>query len=546
MKVLIADDAPMIRGRLARMVEDLPGIRTVLQSEDYAGTLKAIDAERPDAILLDMFMPGGTGLDVLRHVQQAALPPRVFMMTAWSEADMRQRCMDAGAASFFEKGAQFLDAVDAVRAMAQEFALRVSTMSTPDATGTAEPAAPSSTQRDADTGLSVMVVEDHAFQRKVLARQLRALGADTVLEAGDGEQALEQLRAADQDVQLILCDLDMPRMDGMEFMRHLGEAGSTASLIITSASDVALLNSVQMMCQAYGIRPLGVLEKPVDLGRLRTLMDQARKPLPIKAQPVAGRRPDYTLDEIFEGLRQDQFEPFFQPKVALADGRIVGAEALARWRHSEHGIVSPFAFIDPLEQSGNIDALTFLMLEKAVRACRGWRARGFDLTVSVNLSLVSLADTGLADRIAATVREIGLDPHCVTLEITETAAMTNVGAALENLARLRMRGFGLSIDDFGTGFASMQQIGRVAFSELKIDRGFVAAMLDKREARAIVESSIDMARRLGITAVAEGIETQAEWDMLKAAGCDLAQGYFVARPMEDARFVALCEQQGQA
>jgi EAL domain-containing protein (putative c-di-GMP-specific phosphodiesterase class I) len=128
----------------------------------------------------------------------------------------------------------------------------------------------------------------------------------------------------------------------------------------------------------------------------------------------------------------------------------------------------------------------------------------------------------------------------MTLEVTETAAMTDVGPALENLARLRMRGFGLSIDDFGTGFASMQQLGRIAFSELKIDRGFVSAMADTRQARAIVESSIDMARRLGITAVAEGIETQAEWDALRAAGCTQAQGYFVSRPVAEADFVALC------
>ena len=375
MKVLIADDAAMIRGRLARMVAGMPGVSAVLQSEDYASTIDTLQRERPEAVLLDLFMPGGTGLDVLNYIGRVTPMPQVFIMTAWSEGTMRQRCLEAGATSFFEKGPQFLEAVDAIRVMAAERCGRGG-VSTPDVA----PADLAGAQRAAPADqLAVLVVEDHDFQRKVLARQLLALGATEVLEAGDGEQALELLRERDTGVQLILCDLDMPRMDGMEFMRHLGERGSTASLVITSASDVALLNSVQMMCQAYGIRPLGVLEKPLDTERLRALMVQSRRPVAAKTARPAGRLPEFSLEQIAAGLRLGQFEPFFQPKVALADGRIVGAEALARWRHPEHGVIAPFAFIDTLEQSGNIDALTFQMLEQAARACQGWRARGMAL-----------------------------------------------------------------------------------------------------------------------------------------------------------------------
>ena len=121
-----------------------------------------------------------------------------------------------------------------------------------------------------------------------------------------------------------------------------------------------------------------------------------------------------------------------------------------------------------------------------------------------------------------------------------SAFETRRSLALENLARLRLRGFGLAIDDFGTGFSSIQQLARIAFTELKIDRSFVARITDKKEARAIVEASIDMAHRLDILSVAEGIETQAEWNALKAAGCRIGQGYFVSRPVDGAQFVALC------
>ena len=138
------------------------------------------------------------------------------------------------------------------------------------------------------------------------------------------------------------------------------------------------------------------------------------------------------------------------------------------------------------------------------------------------------------------MREAGLAPSLVVLEITETAAMTNAGHALENLARLRMRGFGLSIDDFGTGYSTMQQLTRIAFSELKIDQSFVREVASNDALRIVVESSIDMARKLRVKSVAEGVETQGDWDAVRSMGCDTAQGYFVARPMCLDSFAAFC------
>jgi EAL domain-containing protein (putative c-di-GMP-specific phosphodiesterase class I) len=328
-------------------------------------------------------------------------------------------------------------------------------------------------------------------------------------------------------------------MDGMEFIRHLGQANSAVSVIIASAQERSLLSSVDKMARAYGVRLLGAIEKPVTREGLENLIALHQPPKPRTASASAPVT-SFSLEHILHGVREKQFEPFFQPKVALAPGKVLGAEALARWRHPEIGIVAPYAFIALLEQSGNIDALTLLMLEKSARACGAWRARGMDLTVSVNLSLVSLGDTMQAARITDIVRSAGLDPRHMILEITETAAMTEVAPALENLARLRMRGFGLSVDDYGTGFSSLQQLTRVAFTELKIDQSFVTGCAANSSSRAIVESSVEMARRLDIKSVAEGVETQADWDVLKAVGCDVAQGYFIAKPVQDSVFVAFC------
>lgn len=554
MKVLIVDDAAAIRRRMARLVGELAGVDTVLQSSGREGALALLAQERPDVVLLDPLLAEGHGMDLLRRIGQLACKPRVIVTASWCGPGMQARCLEAGAECFFEKGAQVLEALDAVRHMAEEHDAERNMdqgqeqggcgggdgVGAGAGAGAVVPADGPAPRADAAGRLTVLVVEDDAFARKALVRQLRGLGADAVIEAGDGVQALAVLRERDNAVQLILCDLDLPRMDGLEFMRHLGSLRSPASLVITSAADPGLLNSVQMMCRAYGMLPLGVLPKPVPLERLRALVARAREPLAEQAARAAAGGPEFTLAQILEGLRLDQFEPFFQPKVELSSGRIVGAEALVRWSHPRHGLVAPHAFIGILERGGHIDSLTFMVLEKAARACQRWNSAGHDLTVSVNLSLLSLADTRLAERVCAVVRASGLAPTRLTLEVTETAAMTDVGSALENLARLRLRGFGLSIDDFGTGFASMQQLARVAFSELKIDRGFVSAMADTREARAIVESSIDMTRRLGITAVAEGIETEAEWQALRAAGCTLAQGFLVSPPVPECAFLALC------
>jgi EAL domain-containing protein (putative c-di-GMP-specific phosphodiesterase class I) len=172
------------------------------------------------------------------------------------------------------------------------------------------------------------------------------------------------------------------------------------------------------------------------------------------------------------------------------------------------------------------------MLGKAAAFCSTWRLAGLEATVSVNLSLNSLTDIQLAERVTELVVSQNLEPRQMVLELTESAATTDVGKALENLARLRMKGFGLSIDDYGTGYSSMQQLTRIAFTELKIDQSFVTNAAKQESAKVILESSLDMAKKLNITAVAEGVETQADWNLLRQLGCSLAQGYFIARPME--------------
>jgi EAL domain-containing protein (putative c-di-GMP-specific phosphodiesterase class I)/AmiR/NasT family two-component response regulator len=384
--------------------------------------------------------------------------------------------------------------------------------------------------------LNFLAVEDHEFQLSMLLRMLTGLGATRISAAADGAAALEIIKSPNAAIDIVISDLDMPGMDGLEFMRRLSEARSPVAIILASAMESVLLDSVETMTRAYGVKILGVIQKPITREKLSELIELYGLAHREENRVDAGG-PSFTVEEILDGMRMDQFEPFFQPKVELKTGQVKGAEALARWRHPAKGVIVPYAFIETLERSDKIDELTWMMLSKSAAFCREWReASGMQVNVSVNLSLISLARVDLAERVTEIVRGENLDPRHLTMEVTESATATDVGRVLENLTRLRMKGFGLSIDDYGTGYSSMQQLTRIAFTEIKIDQSFVSHAASQHAARVILESSLDMARKLNIISVAEGVETQRDWDLLCQLGCDLAQGYFIAKPMAAAEF----------
>lgn len=381
--------------------------------------------------------------------------------------------------------------------------------------------------------LRFLVVEDQGFQRWLVANQLESLGAQYVFSAGDGQEALDLIQDREPPIDIIVTDLDMPGMDGMEFIRNLAERKYPAALVLASAMEPSLLTTVKAMALAYGMTILGSIPKPVTAKKLQAVIDG------YALSPVRGELaalPPFGLEDLAAAIRAHEFEPFFQPKVDTRTQSTSGAEALVRWRHPRHGVIRPQAFIETIDSSALMDELTELIIRAAAANCQAWRAEGLDFSVGVNLSPRCLNDTSLADRLTAIVVDEGLDPHCMTLEITESATATDIARTLENLARLRMKGFGLSIDDYGTGYSSMQRLTRIPFTELKIDQSFVMNAATHDSSRAVVESSLEMAQKLGITAVAEGVENRRDMDFVRSLGCHLAQGYYVARPMEAAHF----------
>ena len=220
----------------------------------------------------------------------------------------------------------------------------------------------------------------------------------------------------------------------------------------------------------------------------------------------------------------------YAAKAALADGRVVGVEALVRWQHPQRGLLPPSEFIGLAEATGLIRTLTDVVLGRALEDCHRWRAGGRALTVAVNISARVLLDTALPDRIAALLAEHGLPAACLELEVTESAAMQDPGQALDVLQRLRGLGVTLSVDDYGTGHASLSYLSRLPVSTLKIDRSFVSTMEVDATDQVIVRSTIELAHALGLRVVAEGVETRRTWEQLVALGCDEAQGYWLGRP----------------
>jgi EAL domain-containing protein (putative c-di-GMP-specific phosphodiesterase class I) len=245
----------------------------------------------------------------------------------------------------------------------------------------------------------------------------------------------------------------------------------------------------------------------------------------------SGPPPEITPEEIWNGIAQNQFFPYFQPKVILRGMQLVGVEALMRWNHSERGLLPAGAFLPTVAENHLFDDLTAIMLEKAIGQCRKWRRHGLEVQISVNLSSDLLVSPGLADRIEAKIIEHGIEHESLVIEVPEAAIAHDVRIALDTLLQLRVRGFGLAIDDFGTGQCSREQLERIPATELKIDGSMLSGAARNAQRHAALKKGLDMARELNLKVVAEGVETEEEWELANELGCDMAQGYFIARPM---------------
>jgi diguanylate cyclase (GGDEF)-like protein len=234
--------------------------------------------------------------------------------------------------------------------------------------------------------------------------------------------------------------------------------------------------------------------------------------------------------ELRDGLEHGEIDLHFQPQVDLTSGKVVAVEALARWNHPTRGLLLPGDFVTIAEHTGTSRALTSYVLDRVVRQASKWVALGIDVPVAANLSMVDLLDLSLPDEVESLLERESLDPALLELELTESAIMVDPARVRTVVLRLHELGVRIAIDDFGTGYSSLTYLKRLPVDVLKIDRSFVAGMLDDKSDRAIVRSTIDLAHNLGLDVVAEGVETRALWEALQTLGCDVVQGWYLGMP----------------
>jgi EAL domain-containing protein (putative c-di-GMP-specific phosphodiesterase class I) len=237
------------------------------------------------------------------------------------------------------------------------------------------------------------------------------------------------------------------------------------------------------------------------------------------------------MGELRQAIETGQIFPFYQPKIDVQIGQVVGVEALVRWKHPKDGIIPPADFIYLTDRTGLVHLLADRVLNTALAQCRAWHQIGFPLSMSVNLSARSLEDPLLPDRIAELLTANGMKAEWLELEITESVIMADPARAREILGQLNKMGLRLSIDDFGTGYSSLGYLRKLPVHYIKIDKSFVMDMIQNEDDRVIVRSIVDLAHNLGLKVVAEGVESQEALDRLKELGCDLAQGYHMSRPL---------------
>lgn len=392
--------------------------------------------------------------------------------------------------------------------------------------------------------LDFLVAEADPEQSRALVDMLARLGAGKVSAVPDGQSALFRLApaivagadGADGDaampaIDIAIIDLALPGIDGLELIRHLAELKCRAAVIIFAAQSSAILFLVETMAEAYGIDLLGTIVKPIMPQKLDTLISHY---IPQNEQPREPPEPEFSFSEVGFGLQEGQFEPFFQPQVELETGHVKGLEMFARWRHPQYGVLGPNAFIKALEQ--RLDFLDWSMIEKSVAACRVLHDQAMPTSMSINVAPLTLAHAGFIEQMNACLARHNIAACDITFEIPESAVLTSEPHFLERLLRLRMQGFGLAIDDYGSGQLNLQLLARIPFSQLKIERDFVSAASKKRALGTVLGSCLGLAHDLERRSVAVGVETREDWDFLQALGCTYGQGYYIAKPMALAEF----------
>ncbi len=379
-----------------------------------------------------------------------------------------------------------------------------------------------------NTEIRILVLDDELFMLKLHAQMLANLGFASVSTSQSGHDALARMDEDKEAPDLILLDLSMPAMDGLEFIRRLVDRKFEGRLILVSGEDERVLRTVEKLAEAHHIRVLGHLSKPVQEDKLAILLRRWR---PASGTFEIAWKKVYSEEAVSQAIEGEQLTVHYEPQVLVNTGEFTGVEALVRWRHPKDGMVVPQQFVGVAESSGLIHKLTRFVFSRAMSQLAAWREAGLHSKMAVNVSIDALSSLDFADFANEQANIWGVSPKDVTIEVTESRLMQDLRAPLEVLTRLHLMRFQLSIDDFGTGYSSLSQLQDIPFSELKIDRSFVHRGTSDKTVRTMYNTCLGLARQLKMSTVAEGVEDRHDWEFVRASDCEIAQGYFVGRAM---------------
>jgi EAL domain-containing protein (putative c-di-GMP-specific phosphodiesterase class I)/CheY-like chemotaxis protein len=374
----------------------------------------------------------------------------------------------------------------------------------------------------------VLVVDDDNFMLRVLTRTLESLGCGAIAACSGGAEALSRLRGDAEWPDVVLCDLNMPEMDGVEFLRKLAEIRYAGAIVIISGADKRVVGTVETVARGHQLQILGHLEKPVTPEQLKAMLARWQ---PRRESKSPDAMQACTADEIRVGLAEGQFIPWFQPEVEVVTGFAVAAESFARWRHPTRGMIAPNCFLPVAEKSGLMRELTASVITQSLRQAQEWRRQGIDMRIAINVSVDDLVRLDFPEHLLGLAEAAGVKPFNVTLEVTERRLSANAIVSLDILARLHLKRIGLSIGDFGAGQSALSWLKDFPFEELKLGQSFVRGAVDDMAARDILESAIGIGKKFSMRVVAEGVENQAQWDLVTGLGVDIVQGHFIAEPM---------------
>lgn len=396
-------------------------------------------------------------------------------------------------------------------------------------------------ERAPPTSLRLMVVDDDPFVRSALAVMLGHLTSKPVTVCASAQEAMEAMArfTESEPLDAIICDLRMPQIDGVTFIRQLADANFRGAVIVVSVADVRLRQSVERLARSLGLQVIASLAKPASSGQLASALSRVQEGLRKqrggkKVISNVLRGPRWTREDLRAAIQNGGIRPYYQPKVSLRTGRITGAEALARWVHPEFGVISPAAFLPMAATEGLMPEVLLASVDHVSQYLEKFP----QLTIALNVEANTACDDEAMARLMKLVQARKISPDRLQFELTESDVDSDPRRMVEILARLHLRGFALSIDDFGTGRSTNQRIADIPFSELKIDRQFVREGCREEASRAVVESSVVLARRLKMTTTAEGVETKEELEFVRGAGCDAVQGFFFAPPLPFEEFVS--------